>query len=108
MMTTETHRANTGTGILLEVGTNELEVLRFTIAGQAFGINVAKLREIIPPPEIRRMDQYHPAFEGVFLLRDKTIPVFGLRAFLGFPAQSAQELTRPRSSLVLVAEFNRS
>jgi two-component system, chemotaxis family, chemotaxis protein CheV len=108
MTKTQSGRGGSGTGILLEVGTNELEVLRFTLAGQPFGINVAKLREIIPPPEIRKMEQYHPAFEGVFLLRDKTIPIFGLRAFLGYPSQTADELTKPRSSLVLITEFNRA
>ncbi len=35
------------TEILLESGTNELEVLEFTIAGNAFGINVAKVRELL-------------------------------------------------------------
>ena len=35
------------TNILLENGTNELEVLEFTIGGNHYGINVAKVREII-------------------------------------------------------------
>ena len=35
------------TKILLENGTNELEVLEFTIAGNSYGINVAKIKEII-------------------------------------------------------------
>ena len=35
------------TNILLENGTNELEVLEFTVAGSHYGINVAKVREII-------------------------------------------------------------
>ncbi len=34
--------------ILLESGTNELEVLEFTIGGNSYGINVAKIREILP------------------------------------------------------------
>ena len=34
-------------GILLEAGTNELELLVFTCGGVAFGINVAKVKEII-------------------------------------------------------------
>ena len=33
--------------ILLESGTNEIEIMEFTIAGQTFGINVAKVREIM-------------------------------------------------------------
>ena len=35
------------TKILLENGTNELEVLEFTLDGNSYGINVAKIREII-------------------------------------------------------------
>lgn len=31
------------TGILLESGTNELEILEFTLAGNSYGINVAKI-----------------------------------------------------------------
>ena len=34
------------TEILLESGTNELEIMEFTINGEIFGINVAKVREI--------------------------------------------------------------
>ena len=33
------------TKILLENGTNELEVLEFVLDGNAYGINVAKVRE---------------------------------------------------------------
>lgn len=35
------------TEILLESGTNEFEILEFTIAGETFGINVAKVLEIM-------------------------------------------------------------
>ena len=35
------------TKILLENGTNELEVLEFRLDGNAYGINVAKIKEII-------------------------------------------------------------
>lgn len=35
------------TKILLENGTNELEILEFTLAGNSYGINVAKIKEII-------------------------------------------------------------
>ena len=34
-------------GILLESGTNEMELLVFTLNETPFGINVAKVREII-------------------------------------------------------------
>ena len=35
------------TNILMESGTNELEVLEFTVGGNHYGINVAKIREIL-------------------------------------------------------------
>ena len=34
-------------GILLESGTNEIEVMKFTVLGEFYGINVAKVQEII-------------------------------------------------------------
>ena len=36
------------TNILIESGTNELEVLEFTIGNNHYGINVAKIKEIVP------------------------------------------------------------
>ena len=34
-------------GILLESGTNEIEVMKFKVLGEFYGINVAKVQEII-------------------------------------------------------------
>ena len=34
------------TGILLESGTNELEILEFKVGKNYYGINVAKIREL--------------------------------------------------------------
>lgn len=35
--------------ILLETGTNEIEIMQFTINDILYGINVAKVREIMMP-----------------------------------------------------------
>ena len=35
------------TNILMESGTNELEVLEFTVGNNHYGINVAKIKEIV-------------------------------------------------------------
>ena len=35
---------NNKDGILLETGTNEIEIMEFTIDGNLYGINVAKVR----------------------------------------------------------------
>ena len=39
------------TGILLESGTNELELLEFVVGNQHYGINVAKINELCPYQE---------------------------------------------------------
>ena len=36
------------TDILLESGTNELEILEFIVGNNHYGINVAKVKEILP------------------------------------------------------------
>ena len=64
--------------ILLESGTNELEILVFRIADYTFGINVAKVREVLPSPEITNLPKAHPSIVGVFKLRDVVVPVVSL------------------------------
>ena len=69
--------------ILLESGTNELEVLVFDVANYVFGINVAKVREVLPSTEITCLPQAHPSIRGVFKLRNQVIPVVSLLDHLG-------------------------
>ena len=52
--------------ILLESGTNELELMEFTIAGSHFGINVAKILEIMKYTAATPMPNSSPYVEGVF------------------------------------------
>ena len=42
-------------GILLESGTNEIEVMQFTINNSLYGINVAKVKEIIVSAPVKSM-----------------------------------------------------
>ena len=49
------------TKILLENGTNELEVLEFVLDDHSYGINVAKIREIIPYAEVTPVPNAHPS-----------------------------------------------
>ena len=57
---------NNQTEILLESGTNELEIMEFTVGGEIFGINVAKVREIMMYCAVKPMQNSHPVIEGVF------------------------------------------
>lgn len=67
------------TKILLENGTNELEVLEFTLAGNSYGINVAKIREIIPYQTVTPVPNAHPSIEGIFMPRDTMITAIDLK-----------------------------
>lgn len=70
------------TEILLESGTNELEIMEFTIAGEVFGINVAKVTEIMMVMPVKPMQKSHPDIEGIFKPRDKVITVINLASYL--------------------------
>ena len=67
------------TKILLENGTNELEVLEFLLDGNSYGINVAKIREIISYTEVTPVPNAHPSIEGIFMPRDTMITAIDLK-----------------------------
>ena len=79
--------------ILLESGTNELEIIEFYIEEQGangeiytgyYGMNVAKVLEIIRKPVVTEMpNQHHPAALGTFNLRGRVLPLVDLAAWLG-------------------------
>lgn len=71
------------TKILLENGTNELEILEFTLANNSYGINVAKIREIIPYQTVTPVPNSHPSIEGIFMPRDTMITAIDLKNCLG-------------------------
>jgi len=101
------------TNILLESGTNELELVEFYIdekpdaSGNAYrgyyGVNVAKVLEIIRMPVVTQMPNIpHPSVLGAFNLRSRIIPLVDLSLWLGKGASLAHENTK-----VIVSEFNR-
>lgn len=67
------------TKILLENGTNELEVLEFELDGNSYGINVAKIKEIIPYQDVTPVPNSHPSIEGIFMPRDTMITAIDLK-----------------------------
>lgn len=66
------------TNILLESGTNELEILEFTVAGNSYGINVAKIKEILPYKKPTPIPNAHEFIEGIFMPRDQIITIVDL------------------------------
>ena len=80
-------------GILLESGTNEFEIVEFSIGSVHYGINVAKVREVIQRTPVTAMPQAHPYIDGLFTLRGKAI----FRAVLMLQAAKRQKmLSLPR------------
>ena len=58
------------TEILLESGTNEIEVMQFTINDELYGINVAKVKEIMMSDKVKPIPHAHEAVEGIFKPRE--------------------------------------
>ena len=88
------------TNILLENGTNELEVLEFKLGSNHYGINVAKIREILSFQPITPIPNAHPYVEGIFMPRDIMITVINLRASLNMPPME-------EDGLFIITNFNK-
>ena len=88
------------TNILLESGTNELELLEFFVGNEDYGINIAKVNEIMTYREVTPMPSAPEGVEGVFMPRDKLITVVDLHKILGV------DVTDGNSGLLIVCEFN--
>ncbi|PWW19865.1 two-component system chemotaxis response regulator CheV [Cytobacillus oceanisediminis] len=88
-------------GILLESGTNELEIVEFSIGRNKFGINVIKVKEIINPEQVIPVPHSHRHIEGIMELRGEVLPVVDVAASLGMkPSENLQQ------DKFIVTEFN--
>jgi len=123
-------------GILLESGTNEVEILEFVLGGQSFGVNVLKIQAIeqFDPDKVTQIHLSHDSVVGTLLFRDSCITLVDLSKEMDFaPAagdlvaeapedeavdsvlgSTAPQITdtngiaidHPDTKLVLVMEFN--
>ena len=87
--------------ILLESGTNEIEIMEFTVAGNLYGINVAKVNEIMLAPPVKAMPHTNPAVEGIFKPRDTVITVVNLPRYLGHETEPKEK------DLFIITNFNK-
>ena len=90
------------TNILLENGTNELEVLEFTLGDNHYGINVAKVREIVPYEKITPVPNAHEYVEGIFMPRDTMISVVNLAKVTG-----NYNCCHSDSDMLIITNFNK-
>lgn len=95
---------------LLDVNSNELELIEFYIDevqsdGSSYrgyyGMNVAKVIEIIRQPEVTGMpSKHHVAALGTFNLRGRVLPLVDLAAWLG------KKMVRNDALKVIVSEYS--
>ena len=90
------------TEILLESGTNEIEIMQFTIFGELYGINVAKVREIMMADKVKPIPHSHEAVEGIFKPREILMTVINLPKYL--TGEVAETKDR---DLFIITNFNK-
>ena len=90
--------------ILLESGTNEVEILEFFLESQSFGINVAKISQILPfdKEKLTVVPNDDKAILGTLLWHGQTIPLIDLSIALNGKESTATDVRK----IVLVTEFN--
>jgi len=98
---------------ILKVGSNELELVDFRLYKKElngeiyegiYGINVAKVREIIKMPELTELPGSEDYIEGIFDLRGVVVPVVDLAEWMGINVPSEEEA--PIKKRVIITEFN--
>jgi two-component system chemotaxis response regulator CheV len=95
---------------VLKVGSNEMELVDFRILKQEddkvyegiYGVNVAKVREIIKIPKLTELPGVPDYIEGIFDLRGVVIPVVNLAKWMEIKEPPADQL-KPR---VVITEFS--
>ncbi|SEI44950.1 two-component system, chemotaxis family, response regulator CheV [Allopseudospirillum japonicum] len=85
------------------VGGNRMELLLFRLRGkQLYGINVFKVKEIIPCPPLTAIPNHNPIVRGVAHVRDGTISIIDMGMAIRQPA-----MENPRTHVVIITEYNR-
>lgn len=99
-------------GILLESGTNEFEIIEFMVDDRCYGINVAKVREVIGDVKITHVIGSHPHIDGIFSLRNQIIPVVNLARSLDNRFETlkneepSQAVQMTQNQQIIVCEIN--
>ena len=84
-------------------GENRLELLLFRLQnGQLYGINVFKVKKIIPCPPLTQFPYHHPHIVGVANTMDGSLPILDMLS-----AIQSGKVSDPRKQQVIVCEYNR-
>lgn len=86
------------------VGQNRMELLLFHLGDkQLFGINVFKVREVIPCPTLKRMPESHAVVAGIANIRGHTVALIDMVKAVG-----KRPLPGTEGTFVIMTEFNRA
>jgi two-component system chemotaxis response regulator CheV len=88
---------------LVKFGGTEMELLAVIVDEQTFGINVTKVQSIqqYDPKLVTSLPEAHFGVAGMFLYRNKTIPLMDLSLILGIEPTQAYD-----QEIIVVTEFN--
>jgi|TARA_B110000495_G_scaffold192793_1_gene197331 two-component system chemotaxis response regulator CheV len=91
-------------GILPEAGTNEVEIFEFNLGGHHYGVNVAKVSQIVQRDQVKitRTDLSPPGVLGSISYRNKPVMTLDLGLILGIES----EITDSSRGLMLVTQYN--
>jgi two-component system chemotaxis response regulator CheV len=94
---------NQQTEILLESGTNEVEIFEFRVNSHCYGVNALKVKQVLQyePSKVHEMPMMPTGVKGNFLFRDQVIKILDVRSIFGM----APVDPKVRSILIL-CEFN--
>ncbi|MDI6908138.1 MAG: chemotaxis protein CheW [Thermoanaerobacterales bacterium] len=84
-----------------EIRGNEEQVVVFQLAEQTYGVDIARVYEIIRMEAITRVPRAPQFVEGVINLRGRIIPVIDLRRRFGMPQNE-----QTRASRIIIVEMN--
>lgn len=74
---------------------DELQLVSFTVSGQEYGIDIARIQEIVQVPETIVHVPNAPAnVLGLITLRERLLPLVSLRSLFGLPARAVDEKSR--------------
>lgn len=86
------------------VGQNRLELLLFRLDNnQLYGINVFKVKEVLPCPKLNLLPKRNPVVRGVAHIRGGTISILDLSMAIGDTSLPEEE-----KCFVIITEYNRA
>lgn len=73
---------------------SDLQVAIFLLAGQQYGLDIAKIKQIVRPVKITKLPNTPAFLEGVMNLRGVVIPVIDMRKRFNLPPRPNEQTTK--------------